>query len=84
MRRKISYDHGHRHDDRHIRASSHVDHTICDGPRLLKADAAMGKAYTALLEIVPKPSIYAMLVASQKRWIAARDTQFGNLVGTLI
>jgi uncharacterized protein YecT (DUF1311 family) len=61
------------------RATSSTEHMICDDPKLMRADAAMGRAYSAILKAAPDPEIHAMLVASQKRWIAARDKSFGEL-----
>lgn len=61
------------------RASSPIEHMICGNSALLRADAAMGTAYAAILKAAPDPEIHAMLVTSQKRWIAARDDAFGHL-----
>jgi uncharacterized protein YecT (DUF1311 family) len=60
------------------RASSPTEHTICDDPTLIRADAAMSRAYSAILKAAPDPEIHAMLVTSQKRWIAAREKSFGS------
>jgi uncharacterized protein YecT (DUF1311 family) len=61
------------------RASTHMDHMICGDPKLMRSDAALGHAYAAILKAAPDPEIHAMLVASQKRWIAAREQSFGDL-----
>ncbi len=61
------------------RASSPIEHTICSAPALVRADAAMTRAYAAILKAAPDPEIHAMLVTSQKRWISARDHSFGDL-----
>lgn len=61
------------------RASTSIDHMICDDPNLMHADAALGRAYAAALKASPDPEIRTMLVASQKRWIAAREKSFGDL-----
>jgi uncharacterized protein YecT (DUF1311 family) len=61
------------------RASSSIEHMICDDPKLMRADAALGRAYAAILKAAPDPEIHAMLVTSQKRWIVARDKSFGDM-----
>ncbi|TQX85197.1 MULTISPECIES: lysozyme inhibitor LprI family protein [Rhizobium] len=63
------------------RASSHIEHMICDDASLLRADVAMGRAYAEILKAAPDPQIHTMLIVSQKRWVAARDDAFGNLDG---
>ena len=60
------------------RASAPIDHTICDDSTLRRADSALGRAYAAILKAAPDPEIHAMLIASQKRWIAARDRTYGG------
>lgn len=62
------------------KASSPLELLICADSRLIRADAEMGKAYTAILKSAASDAeIHAMLVASQRRWIAARDHSFGDL-----
>ncbi|GFM81371.1 hypothetical protein PSCICN_20630 [Pseudomonas cichorii] len=61
------------------KASSKIEHLICADPRLVSADAAMGKAYASLLKSTHDDEIRSMLVASQLRWIAARDHGLGGL-----
>jgi uncharacterized protein YecT (DUF1311 family) len=61
------------------RAVSPIEHMICGSPSLLHADAAMNRAYIAILKAAPDAEIHAMLIASQKRWIAARNEAFGEL-----
>jgi len=55
------------------KASDPIDKRICGNAGLKAADAAMGQAYAALLKSAPDPEIRAMLVNSQRRWIAARN-----------
>ncbi len=55
------------------KANDHVDKAICGNAGLKAADAAMGSAYTALLKTAPDAEIRAMLVSSQRRWVAARN-----------
>ncbi|MDR9850868.1 lysozyme inhibitor LprI family protein [Herbaspirillum huttiense] len=61
------------------RASSDVEHLICSNPAIVRADADMNRAYAAILKAAPDAEIHDMLVASQKRWIAAREAAFGDL-----
>jgi uncharacterized protein YecT (DUF1311 family) len=61
------------------KATSNIEQLICADPRLVTADAAMGKAYTTLLKATNDTEIRAMLVASQRRWVATRDSSFGDL-----
>jgi len=61
------------------RATSPIEHMICGSQALLHADMAMNRAYIAILKAAPDPEIHAMLVVSQKRWIAARDKTFRDL-----
>lgn len=55
------------------RAANPVEKRICSSASLRAADAAMGRAYTALLAAAPDREIRAMLVRSQRRWVAARN-----------
>ncbi|MFS2156110.1 lysozyme inhibitor LprI family protein [Pseudomonas sp. Pseusp122] len=61
------------------KATSKIEQLICADPRLVSADAAMGKAYSTLLKATDDAEIRAMLVASQRRWVATRDSSFGDL-----
>ncbi|WP_233630918.1 MULTISPECIES: lysozyme inhibitor LprI family protein [unclassified Pseudomonas] len=61
------------------KAATSLDHLVCSDQRLVSADAAMGKAYSALLKSAPDPAVRALLVSSQRRWIKARDDAFGDL-----
>lgn len=61
------------------KASSEIEHLICADSRLLTADATMGKAYASILNSTEDAGIRSMLVASQRRWIAARDQSLGGL-----
>lgn len=61
------------------KATSNIEHLICADPRLVSADAAMGKAYSALLKATDDTEVRTMLVASQRRWLATRDSSFGDL-----
>jgi uncharacterized protein len=60
------------------KASDPIDKRICGNAGLKSADAAMGQAYAALLKSAPDPEIRAMLVNSQRRWIAARNDRLGG------
>ncbi|WCS26681.1 DUF1311 domain-containing protein [Methylobacterium sp. NMS14P] len=61
------------------KAVSPLERLICADAALRKADAALGSAYAGLLHGADDPEIHAMLIASQKRWVAARDTRLGEL-----
>ncbi|MGU3547026.1 lysozyme inhibitor LprI family protein [Methylobacterium sp. A52T] len=61
------------------KAASPLERMICADPALRKADAALGAAYSGLLHSTDDAEIRAMLIASQKRWVAARDTWLGDL-----
>jgi hypothetical protein len=52
---------------------------ICADTRLKQADAAMGVAYAHLLKATDDSEIRAMLVTSQRRWLAQRDAELGQL-----
>jgi len=60
------------------KASDPIDKKICGNPGLKSADAAMGQAYAALIKTAPDPEVRAMLVNSQRRWIAARNEGLGS------
>ncbi|WP_329715426.1 lysozyme inhibitor LprI family protein [Vineibacter terrae] len=58
-------------------ASAPAVRAICGDPQLQAADAAMGEAYEKLLQAADDDAdIRAMLVDSQKRWLAKRDRLF--------
>ncbi|WP_247893810.1 lysozyme inhibitor LprI family protein [Azospirillum endophyticum] len=59
------------------KATTAIDHVICGDKALQKADAALGSAYSAILKAAPDAEIRAMLVASEKRWLARRDDRLG-------
>ncbi|MET0126232.1 MAG: DUF6393 family protein [Pseudomonas caspiana] len=61
------------------KASAEIEHLICADSRLVTADAAMGTAYAAILKSTDDAGIRSMLIASQRRWIAARDQNLGEL-----
>jgi len=61
------------------KASTKLDRLICSDKRLVSADAAMGKAYAALLKNSPDAATQKLMVGSQRRWITARDEAFGDL-----
>lgn len=61
------------------KASSTLEHRLCADPRLRQADAAMGKAYFDLLALAKDPDVRAALINSQRRWIAAREHDLGEL-----
>ena len=58
------------------KAASAVEKAICGDRGLRRADEAMGAAYTKLLRSAPDAGIREMLVASQRRWLQARDQWF--------
>ena len=55
------------------KAKEPAEKRICANASLLAADAKMNTAYTAILKAAPDAEIRAMLVRSQRRWIAARN-----------
>ena len=61
------------------KATSAIDHMICQDKALQKADAALGAAYSHILKATDDAEIRAMLVASEKRWLARRDERLGHL-----
>ena len=61
------------------RASTPLEKTLCSDGQLGAADRAMAKAYFTLLRKVDDPSIRTSLVASQRRWLAARERDLGEL-----
>jgi uncharacterized protein YecT (DUF1311 family) len=61
------------------KASTAIEHGICGDKDLKAADAALGQAYAQIVKAAAGDAeIHAMLVASQKRWLAARDDTFAN------
>jgi uncharacterized protein YecT (DUF1311 family) len=61
------------------KASSAIEHGICGDKGLKAADAALGQAYGQIVKAAAGDAeIHAMLVASQKRWLAARDETFAD------
>ncbi|WP_267553786.1 lysozyme inhibitor LprI family protein [Rhizobium rhizogenes] len=60
------------------KATDPIDVRICGNASLKAADAAMGQAYSALLKTAPDADVRAMLISSQRRWIAARNATLGN------
>lgn len=61
------------------RASTPLEKTLCSDGQLGAADRAMAKAYFTLLHEVDDPSIRTSLIASQRRWLAARESDLGEL-----
>jgi uncharacterized protein YecT (DUF1311 family) len=61
------------------KASTALEHKICADKGLQKADTAMGTAYLHLLHLAADPDIRAALIHSQRRWIAARESDLGRL-----
>ncbi|MDZ5449261.1 lysozyme inhibitor LprI family protein [Labrys sedimenti] len=55
------------------KASTSIERRICADKSLRRADAAMGAAYARILKASQDPEIRAMLVESQKHWLARRD-----------
>ncbi|CAO3427819.1 hypothetical protein [Azospirillum endophyticum] len=64
------------------KATTAIDHMICGDKALQKADAVLGSAYSAILKAAPDAEIRAMLVASEKRWLARRDDRLGHFSET--
>ncbi|MCK4206182.1 DUF1311 domain-containing protein [Brucella pituitosa] len=63
------------------KAQTPSEKLICSSKLLQKADSRLNKTYSATLKSAPDEEIRAMLVASQKRWIAARDKALDGLIG---
>lgn len=55
------------------KASTSIERRICADKSLRQADAAMGVAYARILKASQDPEIRAMLIESQKHWLARRD-----------
>jgi len=64
------------------KAASAVEKLICSDRQTLSADAELNRAYSAILKKAPDSEVRAMLVDSQKRWLAARDQALDTLMGT--
>ncbi|QVQ24416.1 lysozyme inhibitor LprI family protein [Achromobacter deleyi] len=64
------------------KASSAVEKLICSDRKTVAADAELNRAYRAMLKQAPDSEVRAMLVDSQKRWVAARDQAMDTLIGT--
>lgn len=62
------------------KASTAVDKLICADKKTVAADAELNRAYQAILKQAPDDEIRAMLVASQKRWLQARDRALDRLL----
>lgn len=62
------------------KAENAVDKLICSDKKAVAADADLNRAYQAILKAAPDDEIRAMLVASQKRWLAARDRALDRLL----
>lgn len=61
------------------RAVGKIDRAICSDQALRSADAAMTAAYAAILKAAGDAEERAALVASQRRWLATRNKDLGNL-----
>lgn len=61
------------------RASTPLEKTICSDRQLAASDRAMADAYFKLLHAIDDPSIRISLIASQRRWLAAREIDLGEL-----
>ncbi|WP_420139121.1 lysozyme inhibitor LprI family protein [Sphingomonas sp.] len=61
------------------KAANSMERLICSDSRLRQADAAMNASYLRLLKSTGEEDIKAALIASQRRWLAARDSQLGRL-----
>lgn len=62
------------------KAASAVEKLICADKQTVAADTQLNRAYNAILKAAPDVDIQAMLVASQKRWIEARDRALDRLI----
>lgn len=61
------------------RASTALEKIVCSDRQLAAADGAMAEAYFKLLHAIEGPSIRRSLIASQRRWLAARESELGAL-----
>lgn len=64
------------------KAATAVEKLICSDRGAVSADAELNRSYAALLKQAPDADIRAMLVQSQKRWLAARDQALETLIET--
>lgn len=62
------------------KAGTAVEKLICSDKKTVAADAKLNRAYQAILKLAPDDSIRTMLVASQKRWLEARDRALDRLL----
>lgn len=62
------------------KAGTPAEKLICSDKKAVAADAELNRAYSAMLKQAPDSDIRAMLVASQKRWVDARDKALDRLV----
>ncbi|MGE8616394.1 MAG: lysozyme inhibitor LprI family protein [Achromobacter spanius] len=62
------------------KAGTAVEKLICADKATVAADAGLNRAYQAILKQAPDDSIREMLVASQKRWLQARDRALDRLL----
>lgn len=61
------------------RASTPLEKTLCSDKQLAAADRSMSDAYFKLLHAIDDPSIRTSLIVSQRRWLAARESDLGEL-----
>jgi uncharacterized protein YecT (DUF1311 family) len=61
------------------RASNTVERLICSDTQLRRADAAMGRAYTEIVNATSDADIRQMLVMSQKRWLKQRNLRLADI-----
>ena len=62
------------------KAQTPSEKLICSSKSLQKADSRLNKTYAATLKAAPDEEIRTMLVASQKRWIVARDRALEGVI----
>ncbi len=62
------------------KAQTPSEKLICSSKSLQKADSRLNKTYAATLKAARDEEIRTMLVASQKRWIAARDKALEGII----
>lgn len=62
------------------KAQTPSEKLICSSKSLQKADSRLNKTYAATQKAAPDEEIRTMLVASQKRWIAARDKALEGII----
>jgi len=58
------------------RASKRIEKMICGDTKLKAADAALNAAYVAFLRSAPDRETRDLIIASQRRWLKARDGEF--------